>query len=473
MSESKLYQFGLVGLAVMGQNLARNIAHKGFKIAVYNRTPAKVDEFLEKFGHEGDIGGAHSPEEFVKMLEAPRKIMFLVKAGKPVDDMIEAFLPYLEPGDTLIDGGNSHYPDTIRRTRYLESKGFRFLGVGVSGGEEGALVGPSLMPGGTEASYNELAPIFTAIAAQVADGPCCTYVGDDGAGHYVKMVHNGIEYGDMQLISEAYFMMKELLHMSDDEIGDVFTEWNKGLLDSYLIEITAKIMKVKDDKSDAPLVERILDKAGQKGTGKWTSQEGLDLGVPIPTIAEAVFARGMSAYKAERVEAEKILKGPEVNFTGDKAKIIDAIHSALYASKICSYAQGFALIKAAAKEYNWKINLGDMALLWRGGCIIRAVFLEDIKRAFTNNPDLNNLMLDPFFTKALMEHQAKWREAIIEAKRYGIPTPAFSASLDYFDSYRRGVLPANLIQAQRDFFGAHTYERTDMEGTFHTEWESK
>ena len=468
MSE-KLYQFGLVGLAVMGQNLARNIARHGFSIAVYNRTPQKTDEFVANYSHEGTIGGAHTPEEFVAMLEKPRKIMFLVKAGQPVDDMIEAFLPYLDQGDTLIDGGNSHYPDTIRRTKYLESKGFRFLGVGVSGGEEGALNGPSLMPGGNEASYNELAPIFTAIAAQVADGPCCTYVGDDGAGHYVKMVHNGIEYGDMQLISEAYFMMKELLRMSDDEIGDVFAKWNTGLLDSYLIEITAKIMKVKDTDG-TPLVEKILDKAGQKGTGKWTSQEGLDLGVPIPTIAEAVFARAMSAYKSERVLAEPVLAGPTEIFEGDKEALVDAIHSALYASKICSYAQGFALIKAAAKEYNWNINFGDMALLWRGGCIIRAAFLEDIKKAFTNNPDLNNLMLDPFFAEALQTHQAKWREAIIAAKRYGIPTPAFSASLDYFDSYRRGVLPANLIQGQRDFFGAHTYERTDKEGTFHTEW---
>ena len=305
MSE-KLYQFGLVGLAVMGQNLARNIARHGFSIAVYNRTPQKTDDFVANYGHEGTIGGAHTPEEFVAMLEKPRKIMFLVKAGQPVDDMIEAFLPYLDQGDTLIDGGNSHYPDTIRRTKYLESKGFRFLGVGVSGGEEGALNGPSLMPGGNEASYNELAPIFTSIAAQVADGPCCTYVGDNGAGHYAKMVHNGIEYGDMQLISEAYFMMKELLRMSDDEIGDVFAKWNTGLLDSYLIEITSKIMKVKDTDG-TPLVEKILDKAGQKGTGKWTSQEGLDLGVPIPTIAEAVFARAMSAYKSERVLAEPVL----------------------------------------------------------------------------------------------------------------------------------------------------------------------
>lgn len=471
--ENKKFEFGLVGLAVMGQNLARNVARNGFSIAVYNRTPQKTDDFVKNYGHEGTIGGAHTPEEFVNMLEKPRKIMFLVKAGKPVDDMIEAFLPYLDKGDTLIDGGNSYFKDTIRRAKDLEAKGFRYLGVGVSGGEEGALNGPSLMPGGTEASYKELAPIFTAIAAKVTDGPCCSYVGNDGAGHYVKMVHNGIEYGDMQLISEAYFMMKEILHMSDDEMADVFAEWNKGLLDSYLIEITSKILKVKDKETGTPLVELILDKAGQKGTGKWTSQEGLDLGVPIPTIAEAVFARGMSAYKDERVVAADVLKGPEGTYEGDKKAFIDAIHSALYASKICSYAQGFALIKAAAKEYNWNINFGDMALLWRGGCIIRAVFLEDIKKAFDRNPELSNLLLDPFFMEAIQAHQVKWREAIIEAKRFGIPTPAFSASLDYFDSYRRASLPANLIQAQRDFFGAHTYERTDKDGVFHTEWEAE
>lgn len=468
--EKKLYEIGLVGLAVMGQNLARNIAHKGFSIAVYNRTPAKVDEFLAAYGHEGDFGGAHTPQELVAMLKAPRKIMFMVKAGQPVDAMIEAFLPYLEPGDTLIDGGNSHFTDTRRRCRELEAKGFKFMGVGVSGGEEGALNGPSLMPGGNRTSYEGLAPIFTKIAAQVADGPCCSYVGDDGAGHYVKMVHNGIEYGDMQLISEAYFMMRELLGMGAAEIGEVFAKWNEGILDSYLIEITAKILKTIDPETQKPLVDVILDKAGQKGTGKWTSQDALDLGVPIPTIAEAVFARGMSAYKEERVAAEHILKGPEGKFTGDKAAFIEAIHSALYASKICSYAQGFALIRAAAKEYNWDINFGDMALLWRGGCIIRAVFLEEIKKAFARNPELPNLLVDSFFAGEIAKHQANWREAIIEAKRFGIPTPAFSASLDYYDGYRRSVLPANLIQGQRDFFGAHTYERVDKEGIFHTEW---
>lgn len=473
MNEGMKYQFGLVGLAVMGQNLARNVARKGFSIAVYNRTAEKTAEFVNTYGHEGTLGGATTPAELVAMLERPRKIMFMVKAGQPVDDMIEAFLPYLEEGDILIDGGNSYYADTIRRTTYLESKGFYFLGVGVSGGEEGALEGPSLMPGGNRKAYEAVEPIFKAIAAQVADGPCCAYVGEEGAGHYVKMVHNGIEYGDMELISEAYFMMKEILHMEDSEIGDVFAKWNEGVLNSYLIEITAKIMKVVDEKTGEPLVEKILDKAGQKGTGKWTSQEGLDLGVAIPTIAEAVFARAMSAHKAERVEAASILPGPSAVFEGDKEALIDAIHSALYASKVCSYAQGFALIKAAAKEYNWNINLGDMALLWRGGCIIRAVFLDDIKRAFANNPGLTNLMLDPFFTKVFAEHQDKWREAVMTAKRLGVPTPAFSSALDYFDSYRRAVLPANVLQAQRDFFGAHTYERVDMEGVFHTEWEKQ
>lgn len=467
------YTIGLVGLAVMGQNLARNIAHKGFSIAVFNRTPSKVDEFVAQFGAEGRIGGAHSAEELVAMLEKPRKIMFMVKAGQPVDDMIEAFLPYLEEGDILIDGGNSHFSDTRRRTKALAEKGLHFMGVGVSGGEEGALHGPSLMPGGTKEAYGEVEAIFTKIAAQVADGPCCTYVGDDGAGHYVKMVHNGIEYGDMQLISEAYFMMREILGMSAPEIGEVFSSWNKGLLDSYLVEITAKILKKVDPKTQEPLVNMILDKAGQKGTGKWTSQEGLDLGVPIPTITEAVFARAMSAYKAERVEAVKVLPGPTAVYEGSKEDLIEAVYAALYASKICSYAQGFSLIKAAAKEYHWDINFGDMALLWRGGCIIRAVFLEDIKEAFKENPALPNLMMAPFFTKALAEQQGKWRKAVMAAKQYGIPTPAFSASLDYFDGYRRDVLPANLIQGQRDFFGAHTYERIDEEGYFHTEWEAE
>lgn len=467
----KMYNFGLVGLAVMGQNLARNIAHKGFSIAVYNRTASKTEEFVNTFGHEGEIGGAATAEEFVAMLEKPRKIMLLVKAGAPVDAMIETLLPYLEKDDIIIDGGNSHFSDTRRRFDYLATKGIRFLGVGVSGGEEGALEGPSLMPGGEKATYEEVAPIFTKIAAQVSDGPCCSYVGENGAGHYVKMVHNGIEYGDMQLICEAYFLMKELLGMSAAEIGDVFEEWNKGLLDSYLMEISAKILKKADPETGEPLVEMILDKAGQKGTGKWTSQDALDLGVPIPTIVEAVFARGMSSYKEERIKAASLLKGPRVQFSGDKKGFIDAIYSALYASKICSYAQGFALIRAAASEYGWQINYGDTALLWRGGCIIRAVFLEDIKKAFVANPDLTNLLLDPFFMKAINEHQEKWREVLIEGIRYGIPMPAFSASLNYFDSYRREFLPANLIQGQRDFFGAHTYERIDKEGVFHAEWE--
>ena len=461
---------GVIGLAVMGQNLILNMNDHGFKVVAYNRTTSKVDEFLQGAAKGTNIIGAYSLEDLAAKLEKPRKVMLMVRAGDVVDQFIEALLPHLEEGDIIIDGGNSNYPDTNRRVKALAEKGIRFIGSGVSGGEEGARHGPSIMPGGNNEAWQYVKPIFQAISAKTEQGePCCDWVGGEGAGHFVKMVHNGIEYGDMQLISEAYFMMKELLRMSDDEIGDVFAKWNTGLLDSYLIEITAKIMKVKDTDG-TPLVEKILDKAGQKGTGKWTSQEGLDLGVPIPTIAEAVFARAMSAYKSERVLAEPVLAGPTEVFEGDKEALVAAIHSALYASKICSYAQGFALIKAAAKEYNWNINFGDMALLWRGGCIIRAAFLEDIKKAFTNNPDLNNLMLDPFFAEALQTHQAKWREAIIAAKRYGIPTPAFSASLDYFDSYRRGVLPANLIQGQRDFFGAHTYERTDKEGTFHTEW---
>lgn len=466
------YDIGLVGLAVMGQNLARNIAHKGFSIAVYNRSAQKMEDFLTDFGKEGTIGGAHTPAELAAMLSRPRKILFMVKAGEPVDAMIEAFLPYLEEGDLLIDGGNSYFKDTIRRSQELEAKGIRFLGLGVSGGEEGALNGPSLMPGGSQEAYALVQPILTAIAAQVADGPCCTYVGDNGAGHYVKMVHNGIEYGDMQLISEAYFLMKELLYMTAPEIGKVFAEWNKGILDSYLIEITASVLQKLDPDTGDPLVDKIMDKAGQKGTGKWTSQEALELGVPIPTIAEAVFARGLSAYKEERLAAQHILTGPKAPASQeDKEQLIKAIHSALYASKICSYAQGFALIKAAAAEYNWNINLGDMALLWRGGCIIRAVFLEDIKKAFARDVQLSNLMIDPFFAEALHAHQDGWRQTVIEAARWGIPVPAFSASLSYFDAYRRGVLPANLIQGQRDFFGAHTYERVDKEGVFHTSWE--
>lgn len=467
----KKYTFGLIGLAVMGQNFARNVAHNGYSVAVFNRTVSKTEDFIEKYGNEGDFFGAKSIEEFVNALERPRKIMLLVKAGAAVDKTIESLLPHLDEGDIIIDGGNSYFVDTRRRAIELESRGFRFLGMGVSGGEEGALNGPSLMPGGSMSAYEEIAPIMKVVAAQVADGACFTYVGQDGAGHYVKMVHNGIEYGDMELIAEAYFLMRELLGMSASEIGDVFAKWNKGILDSYLIEITAKILKKVDEETGKPLIELILDKAGQKGTGKWTSQEGLELGVAIPTIAEAVFARGMSAYKEERVEAEKVLHGPKPTFDGDKETFIEAIHSALYASKICSYAQGFALIREAANVYKWDINYGDMALLWRGGCIIRAAFLGDIKKAFDNNPELKNLLVDPYFSKEVMKHQANWRKAIVEGVANGIPLPAFTASLNYYDSYRRGFLPANIIQGQRDFFGAHTYQRIDKEGTFHTNWE--
>lgn len=466
----KQYDIGLVGLAVMGENLVLNMASKGFSVAVYNRTVTKVDEFLTAKGAGKDIGGARSPQELVQMLAKPRKIMLMVKAGKPVDDMIAEFLPYLDKGDILIDGGNSYFEDTRRRTDKLAVQGIRFIGMGVSGGEEGALKGPSLMPGGDQAAYEAVSAIFTRIAAQVADGPCCSYVGPDGAGHYVKMVHNGIEYGDMQLISEAYYIMKNALGLTAEELHAVFAEWNKGDLDSYLIEITADIFTKKDDETGLPLVEVILDKAGQKGTGKWTSQSALDLGVATPTITEAVFARCMSAYKSERVAASQILAGPDGKYEGDKAAFITAIQDALYASKICSYAQGFALLKAASDEYKWNLNFGDMALLWRGGCIIRARFLDRIKEAFQINPSLANLLVDPYFTAILARVQDNWRLVVKTCKELGIPTPAFSASLDYYDSYRRKSLPANLIQAQRDYFGAHTYERTDKAGTYHTEW---
>lgn len=466
----QLSDIGLIGLAVMGENLVLNMAGKGFSVAVYNRTVSKVDEFVTTKGKGLPIAGAHSPQQLVSMLTAPRKIVLMVKAGKAVDDMIAELLPYLEQGDILIDGGNSFFEDTRRRNQELTAKGIRFIGMGVSGGEEGALKGPSLMPGSDRSAYEETAPIFTRIAAQVADGPCCAYVGPDGAGHYVKMVHNGIEYGDMQLISEAYYIMKTALQLTADELHEVFSEWNKGELDSYLIEITRDIFTQIDEVTGQPLVELILDKAGQKGTGKWTSQSALDLGVATPTITEAVFARCMSAYKAERVAASTILAGPDATFSGDRRAFIEAIRDALYASKICSYAQGFALLKAASEEYGWSLNYGDMALLWRGGCIIRARFLDRIKEAFTTNKDLPNLMIDPYFSATLAGVQNNWRLVVKTCKELGIPTPAFSASLDYYDSYRRAVLPANLIQAQRDYFGAHTYERIDQPGTFHTEW---
>ncbi|MBP2627034.1 MAG: 6-phosphogluconate dehydrogenase, decarboxylating [Firmicutes bacterium] len=466
----KKYDIALIGLAVMGENLVLNMASKGFNVAIYNRTISKVDEFLTQNKEYDSIGGAYSVVELVGMLAKPRKIMLMVKAGKPVDAMIEELLPYLEHDDIIIDGGNSFFQDTRRRAAYLKDKGIRFFGAGVSGGEEGALKGPSMMPGGDPEAYKELEPIFTRIAAQVGGQPCCSYVGPDGAGHYVKMVHNGIEYGDMQLISEAYYIMKNVLGLSAEELHTVFSEWNQGELDSYLIEITRDIFTKQDEITGKPLVEVILDKAGQKGTGTWTSQSALDLGVATPTITEAVFARCMSAYKEERMAASDILIGPDKQYKGDKQQLITAIHDALYASKICAYAQGFALLKAASKEYNWNLNFGEMALLWRGGCIIRARFLDRIQEAYAQDGELVNLMVSPFFANVLAKVQDNWRQVVITCKEHGIPTPAFSASLDYYDSYRRKVLPANLIQAQRDYFGAHTYERTDCSGFFHTDW---
>lgn len=464
------YDIGLIGLAVMGENLVLNMAGKGFKVVVYNRTVSKVEEFLGKNKEYDTLGGAHSIAELVGMLARPRKIMLMVKAGKPVDDMIDELLPYLEEDDILIDGGNSFFADTRRRTEYLEGRGIRFVGTGVSGGEEGALKGPSMMPGGNAKAYEKLAPIFTRIAAQAGGRACCSYVGPDGAGHYVKMIHNGIEYGDMQLISEVYYIMKNILGLSTVELHEVFAKWNEGELDSYLIEITRDIFTRQDEITGQPMVEMILDKAGQKGTGKWTSQSALDLGVPTPTITEAVFSRCMSAYKEERVAAAKVLSGPTIQYNGDKEAFIEAIHDALYASKICAYAQGFALLKAASIEYGWNLNFGEIALLWRGGCIIRARFLDRIEESYVQEEKLVNLMLSPFFTEILAKAQDNWRLVVTTCKKLGVAIPAISASLDYYDSYRSAVLPANLIQAQRDYFGAHTYERTDRPGIFHTHW---
>ncbi|MFO7154106.1 MAG: NADP-dependent phosphogluconate dehydrogenase [Caldicoprobacter oshimai] len=466
---------GLIGLAVMGQNLVLNMESKGYCVAVYNRTAERTREFIDgpAKGKERIIP-AYTLEEFVASLSRPRKVMIMVKAGKPVDDVINSLVPLLDEGDIVIDGGNSYFKDTIRRTEQLAQKGILFMGVGVSGGEEGALKGPSIMPGGSYEAWKQVGKILRDIAAKVGDGiPCCDYVGPDGAGHYVKMVHNGIEYGDMQLISEAYFLMKELLGLSAPEMQSIFQKWNEGELNSYLIEITADILGRIDEETGLPMVDVILDRAGQKGTGKWTSQDALDLGVAIPTITEAVFARCISAIKEERVAASKVLKGPQAKFDGDREQLIEDIGRALYASKICSYAQGFALLKQASETYNWNLKLGDIALLWRGGCIIRAQFLERIKEAYTRNPSLANLLLDPYFKEVVEKAQDSWRRVVSLAVQYGIPVPCFSSALFYYDSYRREKLPANLIQAQRDYFGAHTYERVDREGTFHTDWLSK
>ena len=470
---AKKADIGLIGLAVMGENLVLNMERNGFSAAVFNRTVEKVDNFINGRGKGKNFIGCHSIKELCDSLTKPRKIMMMVKAGKPVDDLIEQIIPYLEPGDILIDGGNSHYPDTIRRTKYLAEKGLRFVGSGVSGGEEGALLGPSLMPGGNPEAWPEIKPVFQAIAAKVAGGrPCCEWVGSDGAGHYVKMVHNGIEYGDMQMICEAYWIMKNILGLSAEELHEVFAEWNKGELNSYLIEITSNIFAKKDPETGKPVVDIILDTAGQKGTGKWTSQSALDLGAPAPTVAEAVFARCLSAIKEERVAASKVLAGPKVEFKGDKKAFIESVRKALYASKICSYAQGYQLMRLAAKEYGWDLQYGEIALMWRGGCIIRAQFLERIKEAFDKNPALDNLLLDDFFHGVIDKCQAAWREVVATAVLNGVPVPAFSSALAYYDGYRSANMPANLLQAQRDYFGAHTYERVDCERGkfFHTAW---
>jgi len=463
---------GLIGLAVMGENLVLNMANHGYTVAVFNRTVSKVDAFMEKRAAGKSVIGTHSLEELVTALKKPRRIMLMVKAGPAVDAFIEKLLPHLDPGDIIIDGGNSYFPDTIRRTKELEANKLLFIGTGVSGGEEGALKGPSIMPGGSAAAWPHVKPIFQGIAAKVDGVPCCDWVGSNGAGHFVKMVHNGIEYGDMQLIGEAYALMKHALGMSPPELHDVFSEWNKTELDSYLIEITAKIFTKKDDETGNYLVDMILDAAGQKGTGKWTSQVALDLGIPVTLITESVFARCMSALKDERVAASKKLRGPRATFHGDKTKFVEDIRQALYASKICSYAQGFSMMRAACAEYGWDLRMGDIALLWRGGCIIRAQFLNRIKEAYDRKPKLANLLLDRYFKKAVSKAQTSWRRVIKEAIRLGIPVPTFSAALAYYDGYRTEDLPANLLQAQRDFFGAHTFERIDRpRGEFvHVDW---
>lgn len=463
---------GLIGLAVMGENLAMNMESKGFSVAVFNRTEDKVRNFVAGRAKDKNILGTYSLQELVNNLKKPRKVMLMVKAGQPVDQLIDQLIPLLDAGDIIIDGGNSHFPDSIRRTKYVESKGLLYVGTGVSGGEEGALLGPSLMPGGSPEAWPHIKPIFQSIAAKVDDGtPCCDWVGQDGAGHFVKMVHNGIEYGDMQLICEAYHLMKDLLGMTADEMHEVFKEWNEGELDSYLIEITRDILAYKDEDG-LPLVDKILDTAGQKGTGKWTVISALDEGVPLTLIGEAVFSRVLSALKEERVVAAEVLSGPKPKFTGDKQAFIEAIRQALYASKIVSYAQGYALMRAVAESHAWDLNYGGIALMWRGGCIIRSAFLGKIKDAFDQNPDLTNLLLAPFFTEKIEAAQAGWRTVCAEALQNGIPVPAFTSALSYYDGYRNPRLPANLLQAQRDYFGAHTYERLDKPRGefFHTNW---
>jgi len=470
MAKEKKADIGLIGLGVMGENLILNMESKGFTVACYNRTISKVDDFVNGRAKGKKIIGCRSIEELVANLASPRKIMLMVKAGQAVDNFIELLLPHLSDGDIIIDGGNSHFPDTIRRTEYVESKGKLYIGTGVSGGEEGALLGPSIMPGGSPKAWPEVKPIFQKIAAQTDGQPCCEWVGENGAGHFVKMVHNGIEYGDMQLICETYQMMKSI-GMSNKEMHEVFAEWKKGELDSYLVEITRDILAARD-QDGKEVIDLILDAAGQKGTGKWTMIAALDSGIPLTLIGEAVFARCLSAIKDERVVASKILSGPKLVFKGDKKQMIADLRKALYASKIISYAQGYQLMRAAAIEYKWNLNYGGIALMWRGGCIIRSVFLGKIKEAFDTNPKLTNLLLAPFFQKATAAAQDSWRRVVIGAIEMGVPMPAISAALSFYDGYRCDHLPANLLQAQRDYFGAHTYERVDKPRGqfFHTNW---
>lgn len=471
MSEKQ--QFGLIGLAVMGQNLVRNVERNGYSVAVFNRTGSRTKAFIEEHGQGKRIHPTYTIEEFVGALERPRRIMVMVQAGPAVDAMIDQLRPLLEPGDLIIDGGNSWYEDTERRMKALTEAGLGFLGVGVSGGEEGALWGPSLMPGGDRAAYRHVEPILTAIAAKAKEdgAPCVAYLGPGGAGHYVKMVHNGIEYGDMQLIAEAYDILRRIGRLDEAQLADTFAAWNEGELRSFLIEITADIFRKRDEETGDALVNRILDAAGQKGTGRWTAQDALELGAAIPTITAAVIARIISSYKAERVAAEKILPGPQVEaFDGDVNGLVDDVRAALYASKIGSYAQGMAMLAKASAAHGWNIPLSACPRIWRAGCIIRADLLNDIARAFESDPPPANLLLHPAFTEAVTRRQGAWRRVVALAAKHGIPTPGLSASLAYFDSYRTGRLPANLIQAQRDYFGAHTYERVDKEGVFHTRW---
>ena len=462
-------QIGVVGLAVMGKNLAWNIESRGYSVSVYNRSKEKTEQMVEESKGK-NIHPTYSLEEFVNSLERPRKILLMVKAGPATDATIEGLLPLLDDGDILIDGGNTNYQDTIRRNKALAESGINFIGTGVSGGEVGALTGPSIMPGGQKEAYDKVSDILEAISAKAEDGaPCVTYIGPDGAGHYVKMVHNGIEYADMQLIAESYALMKDALHMSHTEIAKTFKEWNQGELDSYLIEITGEIFN-KLDEDGTPLVEKVMDKAGQKGTGKWTSINALELGVPLTIITESVFARFISSMKEERVKASQQLEGPSPQFNGDKEAFLEKIRKALYMSKICSYAQGFAQMRKASEEHDWNLQLGDLAMIWREGCIIRAQFLQKIKDAYDNNADLHNLLLDPYFKEVVTNYQSALRDVVAESVVNGVPTPGFAASINYYDSYRSENLPANLIKAQRDYFGAHTYQRKDQEGTFHTHW---